>query len=137
MNPLNMRSLSLAISLALALVTPVNGESAPAKAKIESLASVEGITEYKLSNGLRVLLFPDASKPTTTVNITYLVGSMRENYGETGMAHLLEHLVFKDTPTNKDITAEFKRRGIGFNGTTYFDRTNYFGTFTADAAQLE
>lgn len=137
MNPLNMRSLSLSISLALALVVPATGESAPAKAKIETLASVEGITEYRLNNGLRVLLFPDASKPTTTVNITYLVGSMRENYGETGMAHLLEHLVFKGTPTNKDITAEFKRRGIRFNGTTYLDRTNYFGTFTADDAQLE
>ena len=137
MNPLNMRSLSLAIGLALALVVPVTGQSAPAKAKVETLASVEGITEYRLQNGLRVLLFPDASKPTTVVNITYLVGSMRENYGETGMAHLLEHLVFKGTPTNKDITAEFKRRGISFNGTTYLDRTNYFGTFTADDAQLE
>lgn len=137
MNPCSIRNLTVAISLAIAFTTPSIVESATAKAKLETLASVEGITEYRLQNGLRVLLFPDASKPTTTVNITYLVGSMRENYGESGMAHLLEHLVFKGTPTNKDITAEFKRRGISFNGTTYLDRTNYFGTFTADDAQLD
>jgi len=55
---------------------------------IEKIASVEGITEYRLtSNGLKFLLFPDQSKPTITVNITYLVGSRHEAYGETGMAH--------------------------------------------------
>jgi len=57
--------------------------------------SIEGVTEYRLANGLRVVLFPDASKDTATVNMTYLVGSRQENYGETGMAHLLEHLIFK------------------------------------------
>src|SRR5690349_5224542 len=62
--------------------------------------TVEGITEYRLQNGLRVLLFPDPSKQTITVNITYMVGSKHENYGETGMAHLLEHLVFKGTKTS-------------------------------------
>jgi zinc protease len=50
-------------------------------------ATVEGITEYRLENGLRVLLFPDPSKPKVTVNVTYMVGSKHENYGETGMAH--------------------------------------------------
>src|ERR1700752_2394065 len=65
------------------------------------VASVEGINEYRLANGLRILLGPDPSKPTTTVNITYLVGSRNENYGETGMAHLLEHLLFKGTPKHQ------------------------------------
>src|SRR5476649_293842 len=69
---------------------------------VTKVASVEGITEYDLSNGLRVLIFPDASKPTATVNITVLVGSRHEGYGETGMAHLLEHMVFKGTPTFPD-----------------------------------
>src|SRR5262245_53593007 len=64
----------------------------------EKITTVEGITEYRLSNGLRVLLFPDASKQTITVNITYFVGSLHENYGETGMAHLLEHMLFKGSP---------------------------------------
>jgi zinc protease len=73
---------------------------------------VQGVTEYRLDNGLRVLLAPDDAKPSTTVNITYLVGSRHESYGETGMAHLLEHLVFKGTPTHPNIPAEFTRRGM-------------------------
>jgi zinc protease len=134
---------ALSLALSLALLSPIGSilaaesNTTAVPKGITTGASVEGIQEYRLANGMKVLLFPDASKPTTTVNITYLVGSMHENYGETGMAHLLEHLVFKGTPSNKDITAEFKRRGINFNGSTYFDRTNYYGTFTADDAQLD
>ncbi|RMF22165.1 MAG: insulinase family protein, partial [Bacteroidetes bacterium] len=79
--------------------------------------SVEGITEYNLANGLKVLLFPDPSKPTITVNITYLVGSRHEGYGETGMAHLLEHLVFKGTPRHPDIPQELTEHGARPNGT--------------------
>ena len=63
------------------------------------ITSIEGITEYRLKNGLQVLLFPDVTQETITVNVTYKVGSKHENYGETGMAHLLEHLVFKGTPS--------------------------------------
>ncbi|HVF65883.1 MAG TPA: pitrilysin family protein [Casimicrobiaceae bacterium] len=100
-------------------------------------AVVEGITEYRLANGLRVLLFPDASKATTTVNVTYLVGSRHENYGETGMAHLLEHLVFKGTPSFPGIFQELGRRGMRFNGTTSFDRTNYFETFSENDENLD
>jgi zinc protease len=98
--------------------------------------SVEGITEYTLPNGLRVLLFPDASKPTATVNITYLVGSRSEGYGETGMAHLLEHMVFKGTPCHVDIPQELTEHGANPNGSTWFDRTNYFETFAATDANL-
>jgi zinc protease len=98
---------------------------------------VEGISEYRLPNGMRVLLAPDASKPTTTVNITYLVGSRHENYGETGMAHLLEHLVFKGTPSRGNIMQELGKRGMRFNGTTSYDRTNYFETFAANDDNLQ
>src|SRR5215831_13339746 len=87
-----------------------------AYAQIEKVTSVEGITEYRLqSNGLRILLFPDLSKPTITVNMTYLVGSRLENYGETGMAHLLEHMTFKGTPTQGDIMSALGQRGMDFN----------------------
>ena len=55
-------------------------------------ASVEGITEYKLDNGMRVLLFPDDSKPKVTVNITVMVGSKNENYGEIGRASCRERV---------------------------------------------
>lgn len=96
------------------------------------LSSVEGITEYSLPNGFRFLVYPDNSKQTITVNITYLVGSRHEGYGETGMAHLLEHLVFKGTPNHPDIPNELTKHGARPNGTTWYDRTNYFETFTAD-----
>ena len=82
------------------------------------VTAVEGITEYRLGNGLQVLLAPDDSKPTTTVNVTYHVGSRHENYGETGMAHLLEHLIFKGTPTHRTVWAEFSKRGLRANGST-------------------
>ena len=99
--------------------------------------SVEGITEYGFGNGLRVLLFPDASQAKTTVNITYLVGSRMENYGETGMAHLLEHMVFKGTPSRGNIMSALGQRGMDFNGSTWLDRTNYFETFPASDDNLD
>ena len=100
------------------------------------VTEVEGITEYALPNGLHVLLFPDASKPTITVNVTYLVGSRHENYGETGMAHLLEHLMFKGSRGHKAIDQEFNQRGVRYNGTTWLDRTNYYEIFQASDANL-
>lgn len=123
--------LCLATSFALQL-------SAQLPANIEKVTSVEGITEYKLkNNGLHVLVFPDPSKQTATVNMTYLVGSRHEGYGETGMAHLLEHLVFKGSPRHKDIPSELKAKGADFNGSTWFDRTNYYETFPASDENLE
>src|SRR5438067_1007819 len=103
----------------------------------EKVATVEGITEYRLGNGARVLLFPDRSAPKVTVNMTVLVGSRHEGYGETGMAHLLEHMVFKGTPTNPDIPGAMKERGAQFNGSTWVDRTNYFETLPATDQNLE
>jgi zinc protease len=105
-------------------------------AGIEKRASVEGITEYGLPNGLRVLLFPDLSKQQTTVNITYLVGSRHEGYGESGMAHLLEHMVFKGTPKHKDIPQELTAHGTRPNGSTWYDRTNYYETLPAHHLDL-
>ena len=69
----------------------------------KKITEVEGISEYKLDNGVQVLLFPDDSKPQFTVNMTVLVGSRHEGYGETGMAHLLEHMLFKGTEVHPDI----------------------------------
>jgi zinc protease len=108
-------------------------ESAPTR----KVASVEGITEYQLGNGLRVLLFPDASRPKVTVNLTIFAGSRHEGYGETGMAHLLEHMLFKGTPTHPDIPKALKERGAQFNGTTWLDRTNYYETLPASNENLE
>lgn len=104
---------------------------------VEFTTAAEGISEYRLKNGLRVLLFPDESKQTITVNVTYLVGSAHENYGETGMAHLLEHLMFKGTPRHRDIPRELTEHGARPNGTTWYDRTNYFETFAATEDNLK
>src|SRR5262245_33463605 len=103
----------------------------------QKVASVEGITEYRLGNGLRVLLFPDSSTPKVTVNMTVLVGSRHEGYGETGMAHLLEHMLFKGTPTHPDVPRALRDHGAEFNGTTWVDRTNYFETMPATDENLE
>jgi len=128
-------ALVLACLLALPCTASAAGVAPPKG--ISAGACVEGICEYRLQNGLRVLLFPDASKPTVTVNLTYLVGSVHENYGETGMAHLLEHLLFKGTPTHADIPGELKKRGVGFNASTSLDRTNYYSSFPASDATLD
>lgn len=108
-----------------------------AEAQIKKVASVEGITEYQLDNGLKVLLFPDNSAQTITVNITYMVGSRHEGYGEKGMAHLLEHMVFKGTPNHPNIPEELSSHGARPNGTTWYDRTNYFETFNATDENLD
>ncbi len=108
--------------------------SLPAPVKV---ATVEGITEYRLANGLSVLLFPDPTKPTVTINITYRVGSRHENYGETGMAHLLEHLLFKGSKNHRDINQELTSHGARSNASTWFDRTNYFETLQASDANLK
>jgi zinc protease len=100
------------------------------------VTSVEGITEYAFPNGLHVLLFPDASKPKLTVNITYLVGSRHEGYGETGMAHLMEHMLFLRTKGGKDVKKVLTDHGAQWNGTTWYDRTNYFETVTASDENL-
>src|SRR5947209_7116040 len=103
----------------------------------KKIASVEGITEYNLDNGLRVLLFPDSSQAKVTVNMTVLVGSRQEGYGETGMAHLLEHMVFKGTPKHPHVPKELQEHGAQFNGSTSSDRVNYFETLAATDENLE
>src|SRR5262245_58323270 len=110
---------------------------APVRAKATKVRTVEGITEYKLDNGLAVLLFPDPSQSTVTVNITYMVGSRVEGYGETGMAHLLEHMTFKGTPAHRNILKLVSERGGAANGSTWTDRTNYFETLSAAGGNLD
>ncbi len=147
-----MRRAPLIAALLLAALSafaqgPAPAAQAPAAAKAPSqakakagtpapVASVEGIHEYRLPNGLRVVLFPDPTKPTVTVNVTYFVGSKHEGYGEAGMAHLLEHLLFKGTPKTPNVPEALTQRGARPNGTTWLDRTNYYETLPASDANL-
>ena len=120
---------------AVASAAPAVATAAPAAA--QKVRTVEGITEYRLGNGLQVLLFPDPTQSTLTVNITYLVGSRHEGYGETGMAHLLEHMMFKGTPAHRNVLKLLGAKGAMANGTTWLDRTNYFETLPASPENLE
>jgi zinc protease len=131
-----MKRLAPAFVVSVCLLFSQTGfaQTPPSPTKV---TSVEGITEYRLNNGLKVLLFPDNSKPTVTVNVTYLVGSRFESYGETGMAHLLEHMLFKGTAKRNGIMTELSNHGAQFNGTTSYDRTNYFETMTASDENLQ
>src|SRR5438094_6452857 len=99
--------------------------------------SMAGITEYTYLNGLRVLLLPDSGSSTITVNIVYLVGSRHEGNGETGMAHLLEHLNFIKSTHDRNIKKELEDHGARWNGTTWYDRTNYFETVNASEENLQ
>jgi len=103
---------------------------------VEKKAAMGGITQYDFPNGLQVLLFPDPSSPKVTINMTYLVGSRFEGYGETGMAHLLEHMNFIRSTHDRNIKKELVDHGAQWNGTTDVDRTNYFETVTASDENL-
>ncbi|MBM80771.1 MAG: pseudouridine synthase [Planctomycetaceae bacterium] len=125
----------LLAALVLSQTVTAWADEPPAPKKIRS---IEGITEYHLDNGMKILLFPDASKPKVTVNLTILVGSRHEGYGEAGMAHLLEHMLFKGTEKHQDIPKLLNSRGATrVNGTTWLDRTNYYETLPASEKNLE
>src|SRR5215475_7249879 len=134
---LPMRNRRFALVPAALALTAIAALAQPLPQGVQKVTSVEGITEYSLPNGLHLLLFPDNSKPKVTVNMTYLVGSRHEGYGETGMAHLLEHLLFKETKGGRDVKKELSDHGADFNGTTSYDRTNYYETVTASDDNLK
>lgn len=97
----------------------------------------EKSVEYRLPNGLKVLLLPDQSTPVATLMVVYHVGSRNEAVGHTGSTHILEHMMFKGTPTfNKEkgtqIATVLESLGADYNATTWFDRTNYYETLPAD-----
>src|SRR5690349_17225916 len=123
--------------ITLLAVAPALTLAQPLPVGVEKRASVEGITEYALSNGLRVLLLPDLSQPKVTVNITYLVGSRHQGAGERGMAHMLEHVLTRETKTGRDIKAEQSKHGAVWNATTESDCTSYYETLTANEENLQ
>src|ERR1035438_4642156 len=128
------RFLPVPIALAVLAIAAFSQTLPPG---VQKVTSVEGIAEYAFPNGLHVLLFPDNSKPKITVNVVYLVGSRNEGYGETGMAHLLEHMVFKTSTSGRELFKDLTdRAGGNFNGTTSYDQTMYFETFNASDENL-
>lgn len=128
-----MRLILFSLSMSLLLLTSKNIQ---AQATPKLITTVEGIKEYELSNGLRVLLIPDESQSNIAVNIVYKVGSRHEGYGESGMAHLLEHMLFKQCKKFVDIKKAIADKGASANGTTWYDRTNYYEILSASDENL-
>ena len=124
-------------SLVVSLIFSVIPAQGPPPSTPTKVTTVENMTEYRFSNGLKVILYPDLSSSKVTVNMTILVGSRHEGYGETGMAHLLEHMLFKPTKLHPDIPKALRDRGATFNGTTWVDRTNYYETLSSGGDNLE
>ena len=108
---------------------------------VEFVAEEDGVREFRLANGLKLLLVENRVAPVATFLVLYRVGSRNEAVGHTGATHLLEHMLFKGTPTfNKakgtQVAATLQRVGADFNATTWYDRTNYFETVPSDALEL-
>ncbi|PYQ50692.1 MAG: hypothetical protein DMF59_10195 [Acidobacteria bacterium] len=85
---------------------------------------------YRLANGLQVVLNEDHSAPLVAINLWYHVGSKNERVGRTGFAHLFEHMLFSGSLHigNNEHFRHIQSVGGVLNGTTFFDRTNYFET---------
>ncbi len=131
-----MRPIFLAFGLCLFLFTIKIDAQQTAPSVPKFVTAVEGIKEYELNNGLKVLLIPDASQSNIVVNIVYKVGSRYEGYGETGMAHLIEHMLFKQCKKFTDIKKAIADKGAFANGTTWYDRTNYYEILSASDENL-
>src|SRR5262245_29058650 len=112
-------SLSSLFSYPAAALAQSNG-------KVKLVERAEKIAEYRLPNGLQILLLPDSSAPVATVMIVYRVGSRNEAVGYTGATHMLEHMLFKGTPAfNKEkgtqIAALLESVGADYNASTWLD----------------
>lgn len=106
------------------------------------ITEYEGIYEYKLdANDLKVLLIPRRAAPVVAFMVVYRVGSRNEAVGHTGSTHLLEHMLFKGTPTyNKQngtqIAAVLQKQGAAYNADTWYDRTRYYEMLPSDQLEL-
>ncbi len=146
-----MRSLILALLVPLALVTacaPTTGQPtsiAPAagpQPNVEVADLVDDIDipfeRFTLDNGLRVIVHEDRKAPVVAVSVWYHIGSRHEPQGKTGFAHLFEHLMFNGSENaDGDFFGPLAEVGAtDFNGTTWYDRTNYFETVPTEGLEL-
>lgn len=108
---------------------------------ITKVAEQEGIKEYRLKNGLKILLKEDHSAPVVSFMVVYRVGSRNEAVGHTGATHFLEHMMFKGTKKfnpadNTGVMEIFGKVGGLLNATTWLDRTNYFECVGSEYLEL-
>lgn len=108
---------------------------------IEKVAEIKGVAEYRLANGLKVLLVENHTAPVTTFLVLYKVGSRNEGVGFTGATHFLEHMLFKGTKQHNPergngIDDQLTQIGAYWNATTWFDRTSYFEVVPSEFLDL-
>ncbi|GAB3249479.1 M16 family metallopeptidase [Chitinimonas naiadis] len=115
---------------------PAPIQVAAPQAVLSAGPSAAGISEFRLPNGLRILLAPDQTEPATSVLVAYGVGSRDEVPGEYGMAHILEHMLFKGSKRFGDDRPEYQRRGINWNAFTTVDNTVYSNNFVSNDETL-
>ncbi len=121
------------LALALPATAPA-GTPAPAW-RLDAQAA--GISSHVLPNGFKIILAPYPQAATARIELLVKVGSKQEGYGETGMAHLLEHMLFKSAGQRADLKSDLTALGATWNGTTTSDRTNYFETVVADPDKID
>ncbi len=128
------RRVFLAAGLCLAAVVTAGLRAQAAQPKPIRIA----FKEFKLKNGLRVILAEDHAAPTYSICVTYNVGSRDERPGRTGFAHLFEHMMFQGSENvgKGEHFILIENNGGGMNGTTNADRTNYFETLPANQLDL-
>jgi zinc protease len=131
----------------LALTFLIATSAAALPPNIEKIDSFRGIDQYRLtSNGMTILLVPDATSPVFTFMVVYHVGSRNEAPGNTGSAHLLEHMIFNKSTENfgkakghKTFQEVLYEAGADFgstNMTTWYDRMNGYSTLPSDKLEL-
>jgi zinc protease len=133
-------SLAISQSIAAPALLPESGRVTPAAATSnQQSAPVLNYEKYRLKNGLEVILLEDHRLPMVAVNLWYHVGPANERPGLTGFAHLFEHMMFQGSKNVGDDQHFKLLEGAGasdINGTTDFDRTNYFQTLPSNQLEL-
>src|SRR5215207_6260642 len=120
-------ALFVLVSVMTTLVSAQKSEKLP-KLKYE---------EFRLKNGLRVIMHVDKSTPIVAVNLWYHVGSKNEVVGRTGFAHLFEHMMFQGSKNyNDDYFKPLQEAGANINGSTNADRTNYYEVVPSNFLEL-
>src|SRR6267143_1529715 len=136
-----MRRITVSLGIVTICFALSGTAQAPNKPQGKSSTDIPHIAfeKYRLANGLEVILSEDHRLPLTAVNLWYHVGPANEEPGRTGFAHLFEHMMFqgsKHVPPNMHFKMLEGAGASGINGTTDFDRTNYFETLPASQLEL-
>jgi len=130
-------SLALAVSLAVSFMDAQPQPAQPTQSPQPKAPQIP-IQQFKLDNGLRIVMSEDHSAPTYAISVTYNVGSHNERVGRTGFAHLFEHMMFQGSENvgKGEHMILVENNGGSMNGTTNEDRTNYFEAFAANQLDL-